>query len=364
MNTPRSTIESTIERDDARDTYYEQLAQFNTIPLWRILQDQLSSEPRPKASPYLWRWAELRPYVLRAGDMVAMAEAERRAVVLRNPGLEGAGVTQTLAAAISLILPGEVARAHRHTPAALRFIIEGEGAYTTVDGEKTLMKPGDLVLTPNWSWHDHGSEADAPVMWLDGLDVPLIRYLSAMFFEEYEAEQQPVTKPVNDSVHRYAGSLLPTWQRRVSPHSPLLSYPWEKTRAVLTDVAAGDPGSPFDGVMLEYTNPLTGGPALPTIGCQIQLLRAGQRTEAHRHTPNVIYHVAEGSGATIINGQRFNWAKGDTFVVPTWAWHEHLSAAGADAVLFSFTDAPVFASLGLLREQALAERHHVAVSEF
>ena len=362
MNPTRVT---TAELEEARRAYYEELAALNTGPLWTYLQSALTSEPRTKVVPYLWSWEQLRPQVLRAGELVSAEEAERRVIMLLNPGLEGKiATTQTLYAGIQLILPGEVARTHRHTPAALRFIIEGAGAYTTVDGEKTLMRPGDFVLTPNWTWHDHGNESDVPVMWLDGLDIPLVGYLNAIFYEEYETTQQPVTKPVNDSMHRYAGSLLPTWERRLTPYSPLLNYTWERTRESLSGVAASGPGSPYDGVILEYTNPYTGGPALPTMGCQIQLLRAGERTEAHRHTPSTIYHAAEGSGATIINGQRFNWSQGDTFVVPTWAWHEHVSAEAADAVLFSFTDAPVLAPLGLIREQALGERHQVITSEF
>ena len=356
---------TTTEREEALNAYYEELAALKTAPLWKHLHSALTSEPKTKVVPYLWSWAELQPRVLRSGELVSAAEAERRVIMLLNPGLEGQiATTQTLFAGIQLILPGEVARTHRHTPAALRFIIEGEGAYTTVDGEKTVMRPGDFVLTPNWTWHDHGNESAGPVMWLDGLDIPLVSYLNAVFFELYETEQQPVTKPVDDSIHRYAGSLLPTWERRITPYSPLLNYTWDKTREALAGAAAGDAGSPFDGVMLEYTNPYTGGPALPTMGCQIQLIRAGQRTQAHRHTPSVIYHVAEGSGATIVNGQRFNWTKGDTFVLPTWAWHEHLSVDAADAVLFSFTDAPVLAPLGLIREQAYAERHQVIASEF
>lgn len=356
---------ATASREEVLEAYYEDLARLHTGPLWKYLQGALTAEPKTRVVPYLWSWEVLRPQVLRSGELVTAAEAERRVVMLLNPGLNGKiATTQTLYAGIQLILPGEVARTHRHTPAAIRFIVEGEGAYTTVDGEKTVMKPGDFVLTPNWTWHDHGNESDVPVMWLDGLDIPLVSYLNAIFYEEFEAERQPVLKPLNDSVHRFAGSLLPTHERRITAHSPLLNYTWERTREALAGVAASGPGSPHDSVMLEYVNPYTGGPALPTMGCQIQLVRAGQRTEAHRHTPSQIYHVAEGTGATIVNGERFNWTRGDTFVVPTWAWHEHLAEAGADAVLFSFSDAPVLAPLGLIREQAHPERHQVITSEF
>lgn len=354
----------TAEREEVLHAYYDELAARQTGPLWTYLSSALTPEPKTKVLPHLWAWDEMRPLVLRSGELVTAAEAERRVIMLLNPGLGGqVATTQTLYAGIQLILPGEIARTHRHTPAAIRFIIEGAGAYTTVDGEKTVMHESDFVLTPNWTWHDHGNESDVPVMWLDGLDIPLVGYLNAIFFEEYETEQQPVTKPPDDSRHRYSGILLPAHEQRVGGHSPLLNYTWEKTRETLERVAAGDPGDPHDGILLEYTNPYTGGPALPTMGCRIQLLRGGQRTEAHRHTPSTIYHVAEGQGATIINGQRFSWRKGDTLVVPTWAWHEHL-ADGGDAVLFSFTDDPVLAPLGFVREQALTEKHQVITSEF
>lgn len=356
---------ATTDLEALRSAYYDDLARINTGPLWRYLQSALTPEPRTAVVPYRWSWEDLRPLVLRAGELVTAAEAERRVVMLLNPGLAGQiATTQTLYAGIQLILPGEIARTHRHTPAAIRFIIEGEGAYTTVDGEQTIMRPGDFVLTPNWTWHDHGNESDVPVMWLDGLDIPLVSYLNAVFFEEFETERQPITRPPDISTHRHGAGLLPTYEQRITPHSPILNYTWEKTRETLAILARSDAGSPHDGIRLEYTNPYTGGPALPTLACQIQLLPAGCRTEAHRHTPSTVYHVAEGTGATIVNGQRFTWTRGDTVVVPTWAWHEHLANPGTDAILFSFNDAPVLAPLGLIREQVHPERHQVITGDF
>src|SRR5215471_13741396 len=204
------------------DDFLAGLSQFHVGPLWKFLGQALTPEPKSQTRPHLWRWQELRPQLLRSGELVSAAEAERRVLMLLNPGLEGRiATTHTLYGGLQLILPGEVAATHRHTPNALRFIMEGEGAYTVVDGEKMTMSVGDFVLTPNWTWHDHGSESAGPVVWLDGLDMPLTIMLEGMFFEPYPDEAQAWTKPVNNSVAEYGKSgLLPTWRRSGGVHSP------------------------------------------------------------------------------------------------------------------------------------------------
>jgi gentisate 1,2-dioxygenase len=345
-------LQDSPARAEALEAYYRDLKNYSAAPLWTVLHQLLTPEPRPRTVPYLWRWAELRPQVYRAGELIGTEEAERRVVMLLNPGLDGAcAITSTLYAGLQLILPGEIARSHRHSPAALRLIIEGHGAYTAVDGEKTIMNPGDLVLTPSWTWHDHGNESDEPMVWLDGLDLPLVNYLDATFFEEYPDVRQPLTRPVDGSQRRYAGALLPTYERHLGASSPLLNYTWERARATLVGLAAEDAGGPHDGIVLEYVNPRTGGPVMPTIDCHIQLLPPGVETAAHRHSNSVVYHVVEGRGATLVNGQRFDWEPGDVYCVPSWASHQHVNASGsAPAFLFSYSDAPVQRALGLLRE--------------
>lgn len=329
------------------------LSQFHVGPLWKVLGQQLTPEPASHARPHLWRWQDIRPQLLRAGELVSAAEAERRVLMLLNPGLEGqVATTHTLYGGIQLILPGEVARTHRHTPNALRFIMEGRGAYTVVDGEKIPMAPGDFVLTPNWTWHDHGSEGTEPVMWLDGLDIPLVRLLEGIFFEPYAEESQPLTKPTDASTAGYGtGGLLPTWQRSTSVHSPLLKYAWREAREALMSLGP-HAASPFDGLMLEYVNPVTGGPALPTMASFLQRLTPGQRTEPHRHSSSAVYLAVEGQGRTVIDGKAYEWTPGDVFAVPTWCWHAHENlSTSEDAILFSFTDAPVMRALNLYREQ-------------
>jgi gentisate 1,2-dioxygenase len=337
------------------ESYYRGLLPYSLQPLWLAQENLLTDEPRVRAIPFRWRWQEMRPLALRAGERVGTEQAERRVLMLLNPGLDGrVATTTTLYAGIQIVMPGEFARAHRHTPAALRFVIEGSGAYTAVNGERLTMRPGDLVLTPSWTWHDHTNETAEPIIWLDGLDIPLILQLEQMFYEQHPDDRQPLTSPTDVSTARYGtAGLLPAWQVRNGSHSPLLNYSWERTWEALQALATTDEGSPFDGIVLDYTNPFTGGPVMPTMACRVQLLRPGERTRAHRHTESAIYHAVRGSGYTVVNGERLDWAEKDVFCLPNWAWHEHANASSSEpAVLFSFTDTPVVQALGLYREQA------------
>jgi gentisate 1,2-dioxygenase len=349
---PRGAI--TADKAAEREAFYKELEQYDMGPLWAVLGEALTAEPRVKSVPVIWKWRDVRPRVLRSGELVTAEEAERRVLMLLNPGLKGKiAATATLYAGVQLILPGEVAQAHRHTPSATRFIIEGEGGYTAVNGEKGSMSKGDYLTTPIWAWHDHGNEGSEPVLWLDGLDIPFVAGIDAVFFEEYPSQSQPIGKPVDDSLHRWGANLRPTWEQPLGAgtYSPILNYKWASTRGAL-HALRDDPGSPFDGVIMEYINPYTGGPTLPTMAAYLQLLRKGEHTQAHRHTSSTVYHVAEGGGYSIVAGQRFDWEEGDTFVAPAWSWHEHASEGG-EAVLFSFSDRPVMKAFGLEREEAL-----------
>jgi gentisate 1,2-dioxygenase len=329
-------------------------------PLWLVLSEAFTPEPRTAIVPHIWRWSDVRPRILEAGHRISAEEAERRVLMYLNPGLEGRpGATQTLFSGIQLIMPGEIAPTHRHTPSALRLIVEGEAAYTAVSGEKTLMYHGDFVTTPNWAWHDHGNESDRPMMWLDGLDMPFVLMTNTMFYEELGNgyERQPLTREVDDSQLRYNRGLRPHTDAFRGDYSPVLNYRYVDVRETLDLLArTGDAASEEDGVMVDYTNPLTGGPTLPTIDAHAQLLRPGEHTRAVRDTASRIYHVIEGRGASIIGGVRLDWEQGDTFCVPTWAWREHLLPSdGQPAVLFSFDDAPLQKPFALYRRQILAE---------
>ena len=340
-------------RMESRSEAFHRLIHENHMyGLWE-LASLMTATPQPKAVPHMWRWSVVESILQESGEVVPIGE-ERRALQLFNPGLDGRwATTNSLVAAVQMLLPGEVARAHRHSPTAIRFIMEGTGAYTAVDGERVYMEPGDLVLTPSWTWHDHGNETDHRVVWMDGLDIPLVQSMEAMFFQLYEAPQYPLTRPVNASESMFGlGQLSPTWVKEKPLASPLLIYSWRQARAAL-DASRGAQGSPYDGLALEYRHPQTGGPVLPTMGCWIQLLRPGERLKAHRHTGSAAYYVAEGRGESVIDGKRYDWRRGDIIVVTPWALHEHANTSESeDAVLFSIQDLPVLQTLGLYREEA------------
>ncbi len=328
-------------------------------PHW-VARANRARELRTPIQPYLWSWKLLRRRMLQVGDLIPLGKkgAERRALTLRNPSLpEGRmGTTHTLVAAVQMVHGTEVAPSHRHTPAALRLIKEGKGACTVVNGEPESMEKGDLLLTPSWYWHGHFSEHDEPMLWMDGLDAPLVLSLGANFFEEYPTQLQPASAPRDESIRRYSGGgLLPVGERTASLNSPLLNYRWARTEEKLMQLVNRD-GSPFDGVALQFTNPFTGGPVMPTIDCWIQLLRPGEKTKAHRHTSSVVYNVVRGSGTTMVDGVRLDWTEGDFFCLPTWAGHHHTNGSSSeDAILFSMNDSPVLKALGMYREASCEE---------
>jgi len=275
--------------------------------------------------------------------------AERRIVRLDNPGVPERTSTHTISTAVQYILPGEVAPAHRHTPNAVRFVLQGHGAYTTVEGDKCVMEPGDLVLTPSMTWHDHGNEGTEPAMWIDGLDSPVVRYLENLAMDAYPEERQPVAAVPGLSERRYgAPGLRPATVESGTATGRLLHYRWEATHAALLRQREL-PASPYDDLMLEYVNPSTGRSVLPTLGCYIQMLRPGIRTRSHRETSSAVYHVVAGAGHSVIDDRRFDWTRGDFFAVPPRARHEHAGDGDDPAILFSFQDVPLLRALGLYR---------------
>jgi gentisate 1,2-dioxygenase len=304
--------------------YYAQLAARHVTPAW--IGGGISVEPQSTAVPYAWHWRDLRPQAMRAAELVGTAQAERRVLRLTNPNLPGIA-SNTLVANIQIVMPGEIARAHRHSGAALRLIIEGKGGYTVVNGERVPMSPGDLVLTPNWSWHDHANDTNAPMIWLDGLDTPLVRMLEAGFYEEYHQDRQDHNPPVNAS----------EWH-----------YPMSEMRVALQKLAAANPS---EELTLEYINRRAGGPVMPTIACHMQLLRPGEKTQARRRVCCTNYHVVEGAGYSVVGDQRLDWEDKDVFTVPTWTYTEHVNSGDRPAFLFCFSDAPVMQALTLYREQ-------------
>ncbi|MBN9389123.1 MAG: cupin domain-containing protein [Chloroflexi bacterium] len=324
-------------------------------PLWQIETNLMSRQPRTQTLPWLWKWSTLYDIAERAGALVPIERGgDRRAIALSNPGLEGRPfATPTLWTAVQWLNGHEVAPAHRHTAQAIRFIIEGNGSWSTVEGDRVFLERGDLVLTPPWLWHDHGSKSDERAIWLDGLDIPLNNYLDASFFEPYKGEAQAVTQALNGTVLKYGvGQMRPAWEKRSVEYSPIFTYKWTDTERALDNLAQVA-SSPYDDIALEYTNPHTGGPVMPAFSAWIQMLRPGIHTQAHRQVGSSVYHVFEGSGETIINGVSFRWEKGDFFVVPSWAWHEHHNLGGNErAILFSLHDTPLLLALNKYREES------------
>jgi gentisate 1,2-dioxygenase len=320
-------------------------------PLWKAMGDLMPETPKPKEVPYQWKWASIRPLVYESAKIVSVDEAVRRVLMLLNPGLprDQAAATQTLYAGIQIILPGEVARAHRHTPNALRFVMEGEGAFTTVGGEKTILRHGDVVTTPNWTWHDHGNGSRGPVVWLDALDIPVVNAVSGMFYEDFSGKAQGVEDPVNSSRETYGRGLRPVAEERSTAYSPILNYAYESARKALRAMPAGS-RSRTDGRILEYINPLTGGPILPTMDAFLQEIPSHSTLKAHRQSSSKVIMGVEGSGILEVEGERFEWEPYDVMVVPTWAKHRHVNPGDKPAVLFSYTNAPVMKALSLLRE--------------
>jgi gentisate 1,2-dioxygenase len=348
--------------EDSAECLRDDMTAASLIPLWELESEIMGLTPTPRTRAWLWRWTQLYDIAERAGQLVPVERGgDRRAVALANPGQDGLPfATSTLWAAVQWLNGHEVAPAHRHTSQAIRFIIDGAGSYSTVEGDKVFLERGDLVLTPPWMWHDHGSERDQRAVWFDALDIPLNNYLDASFFEPHPVDRQDVDKALNGSVLKYGvGQMRPAWEEPARAYSPIMTYKWADTQRALENLA-GVESDPFDDVVLEFTNPHSGEPVMKSFTCWIQMLRPGVHTSAHRHTGSSVYVVFEGHGATIISGQRFAWAPGDMFVIPSWAAHEHINKAGDEpAILFSVHDTPLLKSLDKFRVEPLASRQTV-----
>ncbi len=337
------------ETSAERREFYARLAAKRAAPLWEVLGELVPPEPRTACVPVLWRYDEIRPLLMEAGRLITAKEAERRVLILENPGMRGASrITQSLYAGLQLILPGEVAPSHRHTASALRFVMEGEGAYTAVDGERTTMRPGDFILTPGWRYHDHGNPGGSPVVWMDGLDIPIVNMFDTGFAEHHPEETQPVTRREGDALLRYGANLLPVDYAPRGLAAPLVAYPYARSREALDRLSRNGPVDPRHGVKMQYANPATGGYPMPTMAAFLQLLPAGFRGGSYRSTDATVCCVAEGRGRSRIGDQVFGWGPHDIFVVPSWRSVAH--EAEEESVLFSFSDRPAQKALGLWRE--------------
>ncbi|MFC9768197.1 cupin domain-containing protein [Rhodococcus jostii] len=336
--------------DDAPELkqLYQDFESEHLNPLWTQLGDLMPMTPTSRAVPFVWKWSTLYPLAQRAGDLVPVGRGgERRAIALANPGLGGVPyVTPTLWAAIQYLGPKEVAPEHRHAQNAFRFVVEGEGVWTVVNGDPVAMRRGDFLLTPGWHFHGHHNETDQPMAWIDGLDIPFVHYTDTGFFEfGSENVTDDSTPDVSRSERLWAHpGLRPLVGLDAKTSSPIAAYRWEHTDAALREqlqledegyAATTEPGH----AAVRYTNPTTGGDVMPTIRAEFHRLRAGARTRPRRDVGSTVYQVFEGEGRFVLGGQARTVATGDMIVVPSWT--EWSIEADTEFDLFAFSDAPI-----------------------
>lgn len=348
----RARVQDTAELEE----FYARLEKLGAGALWTVANEIEPWYPQPKSVPMLWRYEDLRPLVVESASLVSGDDAGRRVVMLVNDERrELSAAVGLLYSGIQIMNPGESMTAHRHAASALRFVIEGSGAWTIVDGDRLEVGPNDFAITPSGTWHEHGNQAtDNFVIWQDGLDIPLVNALDANFYQVHPDLHQVPGKVVNTTILTHGiGTMKPDRRSWTRAYSPVYGYPWERTYEAMTNLAKVSDGTPYDGVIMEYVNPVNGGSVMPTMGAKMQLLKPGFATKAHRHTGSTVYHVAKGRGHSIIAGQRYDWKEHDIFAVPSWAWHEHANDDQSnDACLFQYNDIPMIEALDLYVEEA------------
>lgn len=331
---------------------YDNMAPAGLTPLWEVLNDLVQVTPRSPAKVHKWAYDTIRDYLMRAGDIISAEQAERRVLILENPGIAGqSAIIPSLYAGMQLILPGEIAPCHRHAQCALRFVMEGEGAYTTVDGEKAIMHPFDLVLTPGMQWHDHANPTDKPMIWLDGLDIPTVRLFDASFAERLPEKVHAETVPAGDTLLRYGGNMRPlrgSVADRRPAHQPLFHYPFALWRENLMGLASGSDIDPHLGHALEFINPADGGSVMPTISAHVRFIPKGFETRPRRSSDGTVFVVVEGKGIACVDSAEHSLAQRDVLAVPSW--NEVQIRADTDLILFAFSDKASQEKLNLYRE--------------
>src|SRR6266446_652683 len=334
-----------------RQAYYERIAKHDMTPLWKVMKNVVTKEPLTRSAPVIWHYDDIKRLVMESGALITAEEAERRVLILENPGMRGESkATNTLFAGVQMILPGEVAPAHRHVSSAIRFVLDGEGAYTAVEGEKAFMAPGDFVITANWAPHDHGNPSKKPMLWLDVLDFPAVNFFEASFADYFDEKMQSTTRQDGDSLTFYGSGVLPDGAPVALNRSPVINYAYARTRPILERLKKSGEIDRRHGARVHYVNPITGGPVLPTMGASLALLPKGFKGEPYRSTDGMVFVCAEGQGTTRVGDKVLEWGPNDVFVVPPWMTYSHTAAK--ESVLFSISDRPAQEALGIWREAA------------
>ena len=337
--------------EDLPADYREALTQQNLVPLWPSLRAVLPpGKPQPRTRATAWYYQALKPLLLQAGELTPIEKAERRVLVLANPGhgLEKMQASAAIYLGMQLLLPGEWAPSHRHTPNAVRMIVEGEGAYTTVNGEKCPMSRGDLILTPTGLWHEHGHDGDKPVIWLDVLDLPLVYYMEASY--HVDGERQSIKAGRGDRVYARGGMVPTQMFERSNKAYPMLRYPWVEARAALQTLADDQPA--LAAVQLTYVNPETGGDAENILGYYALMLRPGQTLKLPVRSPAMVFHVIEGGVEVKVEDQAFTLAEADTCCAPGYsAVTLHNRASDQPAFIFIADESPLHRKLGVFENR-------------
>jgi gentisate 1,2-dioxygenase len=341
--------------ESAREEYYDRISKYDMAPLWKVMKSVVTKEPVTRCVPAIWHFDDVKTLVMESGGLISAEEAQRRVLVLENPALRGESrATNTLFAGIQMILPGEVAPAHRHVSSAIRFVLDGQGAYTAVEGEKAYMAPGDFVITANWAPHDHGNPSDKPMLWLDVLDFPAVNFYEASFADYFDEadKMQNTTRQDGDSLSFYGSGVLPDGAPVELNRSPVINYTYARTRPILERLFKTGDVDKRHGARVRYANPINGGPVLPTMGANLSLLPKGFKGESYRATDGTILVCVEGQGTTKVGDEVLEWGPNDVFVVPPWKPHAH--SAAKESVLFSISDRPAQEALGIWREDKSA----------
>jgi len=337
--------------DAVREEFYARISKRDMAPLWKVMSSVVTKEPKTRCVPHVWHYDDVKALVMESGGIISAEEALRRVLILENPALRGESkATNTLFAGIQMILPGEVAPAHRHVSSAIRFVLDGEGAYTAVEGEKAFMSPGDFVITANWAPHDHGNPSKKPMLWLDVLDFPAVNFFEASFADYFDDKEkmQNTTRHDGDSLAFYGSGVLPDGAPVTLNRSPVINYTYARTRPILDRLKKAGEVDRSHGARVRYANPINGGPVLPTMGANLALFPKGFTGEPYRATDGTILVCTEGGGSTKVGDQVLEWGVNDVFVVPPWKTYSHHPSK--ESVLFSISDRPAQEALGIWRE--------------
>ncbi len=338
--------------EDLPLAYRDGLTASSLVPLWPYMRAALPyDKPIRRAKPHAWKWTDVRPKMLEAGSLTPIEKAERRVLILANPGLglDQIRATPSIFIGMQLILPGEFAPTHKHSPSAIRMVVEGKGGFTTVNGERCPMEKGDLILTPSGLWHEHGHEGKEPVIWMDALDLPIVGALECAYAVEGNLQNVSGEPDSSQTRYRRAGLVPYGSLGRKRADYPLIRYPWTEVREALQSLAGVTPRGEI--AQLAYVNPETGGECLPILGFSAIMLRPGETAKPRRRSASAVLHCIEGAGEALIDGETLAYSESDTLAVPTHATIEIRNGSTTrPAFLFQVDDAPMQRKLGFYEE--------------